>query len=100
MPTAAELQRLHVGTLPPLAPPQQRSTVEVYREEIAAMRARGMELAAIRARLEERHSHPVSYSAVWRLVRRLEPASAPEPLCAWRSKPAARRRWTLAIPGS
>ena len=30
-------------------------------------------MAAIRARLEERHQHPVSYSAVWRLVRRLEP---------------------------
>src|SRR5258706_7330120 len=89
MPTAAELQRLHVATLPPLAPPQQRSTVEVYREEIAAMRARGMELAAIRARLEERHSHPVSYSAVWRLVRRLEPASAPEAFVRVEGKPGS-----------
>src|SRR5690348_12373892 len=71
LPTAAQLQALHAATLPTLPPPQQRSTVEAYRDEIAALRARGLEAAAIRVRLEERHGHPVSYSAVWRLLQRL-----------------------------
>jgi hypothetical protein len=34
-----------------------------------------MEMAAIRIRLEEMHSQPVSYDAVRRLVKRLEPAT-------------------------
>jgi transposase len=71
LPTALQLQALHAVTLPALPPPQQRSTVEAYRDEIAALRARGVEAAAIRVRLEERHGHPVSYSAVWRLLQRL-----------------------------
>jgi len=71
MPTAMQLQALYVATLPALPPPQQRSTVEAYRDEIVALRARGLEAAAIRVRLEERHGRPVSYSAVWRLLQRL-----------------------------
>ena len=71
LPTAAQLQALHTVTLPALPPPQQRSTVEAYRDEIAALRARGLEAAAIRVRLEETHGRPVSYSAVWRLLQRL-----------------------------
>jgi hypothetical protein len=53
-------QALHVATLPALPPPQQRSTVEAYRDEIVALRARGLEAAALRVRLEERHGRPVS----------------------------------------
>jgi transposase len=71
LPTAAQLQALHTTTLPALPPPQQRSSVEAYRDEIAALRVRGLEAAAIRVRLEERHGHPVSYSAVWRLLQHL-----------------------------
>jgi transposase len=71
LPSPAQLQALHAATLPALPPPQQRSTVETYRAEIAALRAQGLEAAAIRGRLEERHGHPVSYSAVWRLLQRL-----------------------------
>ena len=52
------------ATLPAPPPPQQRSTVEAYREEIVAPRARGLEAAAIRVRLEETHRHPASYTAV------------------------------------
>lgn len=55
----------------PLPPPQTSSLVR-YGDEIVALRERGMEIAAIRGRLEERHRMPVSYSAVWRLVHRLE----------------------------
>ena len=38
-----------------------------------------MTVAAIRGRPEERYGHPVSYRAVWRFVRRLEPP-VPEPV--------------------
>jgi transposase len=76
---AAALQRLITTTLPAVPPPQQTSTVAGYTEEIAAMRERGMEIAAIRSRLEERHGGSVSYSAVWRFVQHLEPKT-PEPI--------------------
>jgi len=73
-PTAAAVHRLLAQTLPLIPPPQQTSTVATYREEILDYRARGMEVAAIRGRLEEVHGQPVSYMAVWRLLQRLDPA--------------------------
>jgi transposase len=73
LPSMRQLEERLALTLPPVRPPQQVSTVAPYREAIIAYRARGMEVAAIRARLEEVHGHPVSYSAVLRLVRRLAP---------------------------
>jgi transposase len=73
LPDAAALQALLERTLPPSPPPQQTSSVAAFRDEIAALRARGIEVAAIRARLAERHGEPISYSAVWRLVQQLEP---------------------------
>lgn len=73
VPREGELHRLLVRTLPAPLPPQQVSTLAPYQEEIGALRAQGVEMAAIRARLEERHGHPISYSAVRRLVQRLEP---------------------------
>jgi len=73
LPDAATLQGLLDRTLPPTPPPQQASSVIAYREEIARLRSQGVEVAAIRARLAERHGEPISYSAVWRLVRHLEP---------------------------
>jgi transposase len=77
LPSAQELEARLAVTLPGVVPPQQTSTVEAYRAEIAAYRGQGVEVAAIRARLEETHQVPVSYSAVWRLVRGLTPAGAP-----------------------
>lgn len=74
LPTTAEIERRLSATCPGTLPPQQISSVERYREQIVGYRTRGMEAAAIRVRLEEEHGHPVSYSAVWRLVRRLAPA--------------------------
>ena len=71
---SAALHALLARTLPAPTPPQQTSTLAPYRTEVAAYRARGMEMAAIRGRLEERHGHPVSYAAVRRLVQTLEPA--------------------------
>jgi transposase len=77
LPSAQELEARLAATLPGVVPPQQTSTVEAYRAEIAAYRAQGVEVAAIRARLEEAHGEPISYSAVWRLVRGLEPTRLP-----------------------
>jgi len=71
--SSSALQSLLTRTMPATAPPQQTSTLAPYREEVAAYRARGMEMAAIRGRLEEQHGHPVSYAAVRRLVGSLEP---------------------------
>lgn len=74
LPQAAEVHRLLAQTLPLAPPPQQTSTVAPYRQEILDYRSRGMEVAAIRGRLEEVHGQPVSYMAVWRLLQRLAPA--------------------------
>ena len=73
MPTSARVQQLVASTLPAHLPPQQVSSVAAYADEIAAYRERGLEIAAICARLEEVHGQPVSYHAVWRLVQRQEP---------------------------
>jgi len=74
LPKIVEVHRLLAQTMPETPPPQQTSTVAAYRQEIVDYRARGMEVAAIRGRLEEVHGHPVSYMAVWRLVQQLDPA--------------------------
>ena len=79
VPATAELHRLLDRTLPRPLPPQQTSSLAAYAAEIAEYRSRGMELAAIRGRLEEQHGHPVSYSAVRRMVQRLAPAMTSAP---------------------
>ena len=54
LPSAATSpHQLRAATLPVTPPPQQESKLAAYREQIAAYRTRGMEMAAIRARLEE-----------------------------------------------
>jgi transposase len=99
LPTAAALQRLRAATLPPTPPPQQLSSLEPYRTEIAAYRARGMEMAAIRTRLEEVHSHPVSYSAIRRLVRRLEPVHPPTVVVRVETKPGSEAQVDFGYAG-
>lgn len=66
------------STLPERQPPQQLSSLAAMAKEVKEMRGRGMEMAAIRVRLEERHGRLVSYEALRRLVRRIEPGSPPE----------------------
>ena len=73
LPSPAALPHLLDTTLPRPLPPQQTSSLAADAREIADGRARGMEIAAIRVRLEERPAHAVSDSAVRRLVQRLEP---------------------------
>src|SRR5262249_49953007 len=76
--SARALAEKLAATLPAARPPQQCSTVDAYRAEIAAWRAQGLEIAAIRGRLEEAHGGPISYSAVWRLARGLAPPRPPD----------------------
>jgi transposase len=78
LPPVSELEARLRATLPVVLPPQQTSTVAVYRDEILALRRQGVEVAAIRARLEAAHGQPISYSAVWRLVHTLEGTQLPE----------------------
>jgi len=78
LPNLGELHEQLQATLPVHLPPQQTSSVAAYRDQILAYRQQGLELAAIRARLEEQQGVPISYDAIWRLVRRLERARPPE----------------------
>ena len=51
--TVGELHQRLQATLPVHLPPQQTSSVAAYHDQIRAYRQQGLELAAIRARLEE-----------------------------------------------
>src|SRR5438128_10289013 len=73
LPAVGELHRLVQTTWPRRLPAHQVSSLAPYTEEVRAYREMGLEMAAIRGRLEEAHGHPVSYSAVRRLVAHLEP---------------------------
>jgi transposase len=72
MPPIEELYQLLEETMPTQQPPQSQSTVEPYRELVIKLRERGVEVSAIKARLEER-GFDGSYMAVYRFVRQLEP---------------------------
>jgi transposase len=99
LPSAAALHRLRAATLPVTPPPQQVSKLAAYREQIATYRARGMEMAAIRTRLEEEHGQPVSYSAVRRLVRRLEPPPPPDAFVRVEVKPGSEAQVDFGYAG-
>lgn len=72
LPPAGELQRLLDATLNAAPPPQNVSSVEPFRPIVEQLRERGVEMAAIHARLKER-GYQGSYASVVRFVRRLEP---------------------------
>ena len=89
LPALGELETRLAASLPATLPPQQTSTVERYREEIMALRAQGVEASAIKTRLEERHQVPISYSAVWRLVRRWSRRTSRRRSSEWRCRPGS-----------
>jgi transposase len=72
LPPIEELYQLLEETMPPQQPPQSQSTVEPYRKQVMKLREQGVEISAIKARLEER-GFAGSYMAVYRFVRQLEP---------------------------
>ena len=58
--------------MPERLPPQNISSVEPYRKLVEKLVDQGVEIAAIRQRLEER-GFDGSYAAVYRFVRRIKP---------------------------
>ena len=73
LPEVAALQTLLAATLPITRPPVATSTVAPYRDQIVALRARGVECRAIHQILREQHAFAGGYGSVYRFVRRLEP---------------------------
>ena len=72
LPPLGDLHQLLKETLNSVAPPQNISTVEPYRELVAKLRKGGVEIAAISERLREQ-GYSGSYASVYRFVNRLEP---------------------------
>jgi transposase len=73
LPGLAALQTRLAASLPP-APPQTVSTVEPHRAIVRDLLDQGLETEAIYQRLKEQHGFAGHYQAVWRFVRKLEPA--------------------------
>jgi len=99
LPTSREVHQLLTTSMPAPPPPQQTSSVAPYAAEIAAYRARGMEVAAIQTRLQEVHQHSVSYSAVWRFVQHLEPEKPPETFVRVEVKPGSEAQVDFGYGG-
>jgi transposase len=74
LPPLGELQQLLDEALKSPPPPQNVSSVEPYRDLVIQLRQQGVERAAIWERLKDR-DYTGSYSAVYRFVRQLEPAT-------------------------
>jgi transposase len=72
LPPIEELYQLLEETMPTQQPPQSQSSVEPYRKQVVKLREQGVEISAIKARLEER-GFEGSYMAVYRFVRQMEP---------------------------
>ena len=77
LPDPATLQAQLRTTLPLSAPPPTPSKVTPFRDQVIALRQRGVECQAIFDILREEHAFAGSYGAVYRFVRHLEPR-APE----------------------
>jgi len=99
LPTAGDLHQRLAATLPRLLPPQQTSTLVAYTAEVQTYRQMGLEMAAIRARLEEAHGHAVSYSAVRRLVAHLEPTRPREAYARVEVKPGSEAQVDFGYAG-
>jgi transposase len=88
----AQAQGLLEGDLPDLAglharlaatwgaapPPQNRSSVEAYRDDIQRLLDQGLGARLIHQKLAERPEFTCSEAAVWRLTKKLRQAKAPE----------------------
>jgi len=73
LPDAAALQAQLKATLPVNPPPVVPSKVAPFRDQVIALRQRGVECRAIFDILREQHAFAGSYGAVYRFVRHLEP---------------------------
>ena len=59
----------------PSSPPRPRSSLEAYREKIAAWQKEGVEMMAMWHRLQEDYGYTGSYSSIRRFCRGLRPSS-------------------------
>ncbi len=98
LPAQGELERLVQQTLPEKPPPQNSSSVEPYRTLVSQLRKQGVEMTAIRARLEEQ-GYKGSYSAVRRFVHTLEPAVAPEVMVRVECRPGEEAQVDFGFAG-
>jgi hypothetical protein len=73
LPDVATLHAQLKTTLPVSPPPATPSKVAPFREQVIALRQRGVECQAIFDILREQHAFAGSYGAVYRFVRHLEP---------------------------
>jgi hypothetical protein len=73
LPDAATLQARLTTTLPVSPPPAMPSKVAPFRDQVIALRQRGVECRAIYDILREQHAFGGSYGSVSRFVRHLEP---------------------------
>ena len=73
LPDPATLQAQLKATLSVSAPPAVPSKVTPFREQVIALRQRGVECRAIFDILREQHAFAGSYGSVYRFVRHLEP---------------------------
>lgn len=95
LPPPEQLQALIKQRLPAQLPPQNRSSVAQYQEQIVKLHQQGVEIAAIWARLQGRGiraatTRSTGWCASWR--RRSRKCS-----CGWNANRAKRRRWTSAM---
>ena len=97
LPPIDVLQRLAKETLTTSPPPQNRSSVEPYREVVEKLRDEGVEIAAIWQRLQER-GYPGGYTAVWRFVRKLEPTT-PEATVRVETRPSEEAQVDFGYAG-
>lgn len=70
LPPLEELQEMLEEAMPEVSPPQNKSTVEEYREQVVKWGEEGVEVAAMWERLKEK-GYKGSYMAVYRYTRRL-----------------------------
>ena len=73
LPDPEALQALLSTTMPVAIPPTMPSKVTPHRDQVIALRERGVECRAIFDILREQHAFTGGYGSVYRFVRRLEP---------------------------
>lgn len=98
LPDAATLQAQLKTTLPVSTPPATLSKVTPFRDQVAALRERGVECRAIFDILREEHAFAGSYGAVYRFVRRLEPRT-PEAFVRVETGPAEEAQVDFGYAG-
>lgn len=98
LPSLEELQALLERSFQEKAPPQNQSSVEHFRDQVAQWVKQGVEIAAIRQRLSER-GFAGSYAAVWRFVRTLKPGREAETTTRLETKPGEEAQVDFGYAG-